>query len=188
MRKLWLVLTISTLSSVMILGQKVKDVKHYKWDFILSFGSSFSKSNSSLGLSNFFEFDRAINDHIKIGICSSIDRFQSNEFYSSPYDYKVRISEISPLINYELNGFITIGGGPAFYDLGFSSDFNKLGFIIKSSLKYPKASRFFTVLDIQYRYSGKIDEIVDSYYHRSYSSYNINTNHFYLGLGLGIRL
>jgi len=190
MKKLCTIPAFLVLCTVIILGQKEPDDKRFNWDFNFSVGESFVRFSTltSPELTGFFEFNRVIKNHLKIGFCSSTARFHSNTFYSLPYEYKVNIGEISPVIIYDINRFITIGGGPAYYFLGFSSTFNKMGFIIKSTLKYPKTSRLFAQIDMQYRYAGKIDKIYDLYYHNSYSSYNINTNHFYLGIGIGLRI
>ena len=192
MKKLSAILAILVLFQVILLAQEEAVNNRLNWDFNLSIGKSFVKPSTffSPELTDIFEFTRIINNHLKIGFCSSMARFQGNKSFSLPYVYKVNIGEISPVILYDLNRIITIGGGPALYYLGFSSTFNKIGFIIKSNLKYPKTSRLFAQIDFQYRYVGKIDKITyyDYSHHSLFTSYNINSSHFYVGIGIGLRI
>jgi hypothetical protein len=180
-------------------GKSVQDERNVKWNFSVSAGSSFSLKNPGLpgplngiflrGLvSTFFEVDRKIMPNLSIGLTSGTSMFSKSSFFSSPVDTRIEIKEISPVIQYNFRNMVLIGAGPVFYDLVFPSELNKAGFIVKSTFKYPLKSRVYAKIDTQYRHSGIIDRIFELYGHKSFYYDNVNTNHFYLGFGLGLRL
>jgi len=76
---------------------------------------------------------------------------------------------INPLISYNYKDVIIIGLGPALNDISYfhstgssitdGRDFFKPGLIIKSSLEYPKSSRAYVRIEMQYNFGSAIDPV-----------------------------
>jgi opacity protein-like surface antigen len=112
---------------------------------------------------------------------------------------KFRITTISPLLIYNFRDFIFIGGGPGIYlirylwydYMGQDGNYHKLGLLLKSTLEFPRKTRFFAKVDFQYRYIGSINNVPFSWQGRHgeiyYQSDKIGMNNIYFGFGIGIR-
>jgi hypothetical protein len=212
MKYFYLILSMLFFSSNLLTGQEQKISEPQRWDSKLSIGESFmglgsdfistlnqtfSGSDLKLGnrLATSIEISRIFRNHLKVGINTGITVIQIK---NSPihYDpYKFNVFEISTLVGYEIANSFSIKAGPAFYHISYSpsgvtnlSTFNKGGFIVASDIKFLKTSRFYLQIELLYEKIAQIDKLeVDFYNHKSYFSYDLNTSHFYFGLGIGRR-
>jgi hypothetical protein len=212
MRCFYIILSMLLLSSNLLKGQEQKNSEPPGWDLKLSFGESFmgpgndfistlnqtfSGSDLKLGkrLATNFEISRIFKNHLKVGINTGITGIQIK---NSPihYDpYKFNIIGISSLVGYEIANTFSISAGPALYHISYSpsgvtnlSTFNKRGFNVASAIKFPKKSGFYLQIELLYEKIAQIDKLeVDFYNHKSFFCYDLNTSHYYIGLGIGRR-
>lgn len=127
MKKIFLFIILG-IGQCVIAGQTIQNEPEFKWNFSLSAGMSFPLKNPDFSgitealiseglISDFFEVDRKISKHLSIGFSSGSATFKKSSFYSSPNEARVKILEISPLIQYDFINILAIGGGPVFYYL-----------------------------------------------------------------------
>jgi hypothetical protein len=112
---------------------------------------------------------------------------------------------INPLISYNYRNFISIGLGPALNAISYSHptfsmvnegrDFIKPGLIVKSSLEYPKSTKAYLRIDMQFNYGATIDPFytiigvgISQTASRSVRLDPFPVNYFYAGIGAGLRL
>lgn len=215
MKKVIISVVLLLICNSALFPQKKSNEKTFQWNFDFKFGGVIGGPNHDFRVaiisSGYYSYlstrnhtswslaaSRKLNNHLNVELCLSKSKFDGNYEYPL-YDFK--ITNLSSLIQYELNDFFVIGGGPAFYPISYSwhnsmygdYKYQKLGLLLKSSLKLPKKSRLYFSTDIQCRYVGKIKEVQFSWLGqhdvRIVQSVNhLDLSNMYFGFGVGIRL
>jgi hypothetical protein len=181
-----------------VIGGPGKDMN----EFLINAGHDY-KCNPENKLPLVFGIYRTINNKLRLGL--NISKFDQELKLSSDYDLcSFKTLAISPLISYNYRGFAFFEAGPAINAISYfhpteSSLTNdeknlNLGFTLKSSLEFPKATRIHLRLEIQYSYGGKIDPYFSiesrtrQYIFTTIRADNLPVNYFYYGIGIGLRL
>jgi hypothetical protein len=147
------------------------------------------------------EVKRSLVKNITSGISVNKRGFEGTFFTQKQ---RFNSTGFSPVILYNLKDLFLIGGGPTVYFVRHK-DYNpntklvykmsKIGFELTSSFRFPQKSRFYTQIDANYFYAGKIKQFefcdvtagqnddVLFYYAR-----NISMSYLYFGIGIGFRL
>jgi len=115
-------------------------------------------------------------------------------------DYSV--FTVSPTVSYQVADVLHLGIGPAIYTVkshrndapgeADSQSATKFGVLLDVGLSIPAHSRFFAIASLQYRYVG--NTTIGPYEVSGYQSSatmpatSVSYNHFFLSVGMGIRL
>jgi len=146
-----------------------------------------------------FEVTRSINKNLVGGIC--LNRTEPAEIFghagsgSAQYlDITIKVKSISPVIMYNLNNCLFIGGGPSLNYIysrtdiyyGFHSK-STIGLMLKSSINIPAKGRIFVKAEMQGRLAGKQKIGPFDVNGAVFPESKINLNYLYFGIGAGIR-
>jgi opacity protein-like surface antigen len=116
-------------------------------------------------------------------------------------DYSV--STLSPTVSYRFSDYLHLGIGPAIYSAEASSEdlvgtesgsqsATKFGILLDFGLSIPAHSRFFAIFSAQYRYVGNmtIGPFESTFLQDSATmpATSVSYNHYFVSVGLGIRL
>jgi len=109
--------------------------------------------------------------------------------YFSQINYSVLT--ISPLLSISLNNIFRIGAGPAYYITKANNESSSIfGGLLDIGLSVPNDSRFYFTFSFQYRFVGKMDlsEVKENYPSSKIIPIGeVNFNHTFTGIGIGIR-
>jgi hypothetical protein len=219
MRSPVLIVIILSIFSSFCYSQENSDIKIARWNFSLTTGgiiggpcNPMRESLLHYGIDNELEVEKKNNLPLVFEAGWGINKYlwlslNMNILYQEMEAININFNSIviNPLISYKYKDFIFIGLGPALNAISYfhstassitdGRDFFKPGLIIKSSLEYPKSSRAYVRLEMQYNFGAAIDPVytvvgvgTSQYSSRSVRLDPFPVNYFYAGIGLGFRL
>jgi hypothetical protein len=141
--------------------------------------------------------------NLRIGLnLSMFDQYLKPEYFNTLCSFKS--IAISPLISYNYRNLIFLEAGPAlnsisyYHSTGSSLNddvkFMNPGFTFKSALEFPRKTKLYIRMEMQYSYAGEIDprfSIENRYRQYMFTTLqadNLPMSYFYYGIGLGFRL
>lgn len=218
--KLFLAIIVFISSPVISLfSQNATDTGMIKWDFSLTTGGviggpciSMRESLLHEGIDNELEVETknylpivleagwGINKYLRLSLNMN---FLHQEMEKIGISFNTIV--INPLISFNYRDFVFIGLGPALNAISYShptfsmvtegGDYIKPGLILKSSVEYPKSTKAYLRVEMQYNYGSKIDPVytivgvgTSQTASRSVRLDPFPANYFYAGIGLGFRL
>ena len=224
MRSLIFIVIIISIFSAYCFSQDNSEIRIAKWDFSLTTGGIIGGPCDPMrenllhyGIDNelemktknylpfAFEANFAINKYLRLGLNMNM-LHQDMEWVDYDFvEYHFNTIVINPLLSFNYKNFVFIGAGPALNAISYShptnssftegKDFIKPGLIVKSSLEYPKITRAYLRIEIQYNYGATIDPVytivgvgTSQYSTRSVRLDDFPVNYFYAGIGFGVRL
>lgn len=224
MRQLTVVIIILSVLPFCGFSQKDSDFRVIKWDFSLTTGGIIGGPCNPMrenllhyGIDNeldmktknylpvVFEAGLGIKEYLRLSLNMNMLHQDMERIEYGIVEYHFNTIVINPLISFNYRNFIFIGVGPALNAISYSHptfssvtegrDFIKPGLIVKSSLEFPKKTRAYLRIEMQYNYGATIDPVytivgvgISQTASRSVRLDDFPVNFFYAGIGVGFRL
>jgi len=219
MKQLIVIVIILNLFSFCVFSQTDPVIKEVRWNFSLTTGgiiggpcNPMRESLLHYGIDNELEVETTNNLPLVFEAGWRISKYlrlslNMNLLHQEMEKIKIYFNTIviNPLISFNYRDFVFIGLGPALNAISYShptfsmvtegGDYIKPGLILKSSVEYPKSTKAYLRVEMQYNYGSKIDPVytivgvgTSQTLSRSVRLDPFPVSYFYAGIGLGFRL